>query len=606
MSSPTSVLNAAPSPVAPDWNAQTLDATFAALSTTRLGLSSAEAARRVQLRAVPRKRAAVPEPLAQNLAVFLALAFSELSDPVHLLLFLVAVAGATLGAPAVAVAVVALTLARIGLLAGAAYYGISVAARLRTARAPHARVRRDGELKSIDVAQLAPGDVIELAMGARVPADAKLIDHDALTIDGAVLAGTANGAGDAVTPLVWAGGWVTHGRATAVIVATGADAADAMLSRLQTPADETPPADEADTLASWRPSLRLDRANVFVLLAAAVLLLAALLRGTAWLHTLMAAVALAAVSWSVNLRWLAPLQKLAAAAGAVRLLAGGAAVRDIEVVVRLAALPMASGEATGASVPAITTAGSADADRARESADVVFDGAPEKLAESMALAATTARGALGAAARAATLAQSLWAALLGTGAGLAMLLVPAWPASVLLALHVLALALSLALCHAQHPTTLSTQPPRWLFWTLACAIGLAAVVATRFGTRLSADTASLAFASFGVAALLFALEAATERRNAWRTRLNALWQGREAAQMLGAIALSAAAIASALHVPLLRDAFETAALSAAAWGVVVGIALAAVVLQFAGVVAWRKWRAPRAAPAPNVTPAADA
>jgi hypothetical protein len=224
----------------------------------------------------------------------------------------------------------------------------------------------------------------------------------------------------------------------------------------------------------------------------------------------------------------------------------------------------------------------------------------------MALAATTARGALGAAARAATLAQALWAALLGTSAGLAMLLVPAWPASVLLALHVLALALSLALCHAQHPTTLSTQPPRWLFWTLACAIGLAAVVATRFGTRLAADTASLAFASFGVGALLFALEAATERRNTWRTRLNALWQGREAVQMLGTIALGAAALAAALHVPLLRDAFETAALSAAAWGVVVGIALAAVVLQFAGVVAWRKWRAPRAAPAPNVTPAADA
>ena len=39
----------------------------------------------------------------------------------------------------------------------------------------YAKVFRDGELKKISVAEIVPGDVIQLEEGDRVPADARLI-----------------------------------------------------------------------------------------------------------------------------------------------------------------------------------------------------------------------------------------------------------------------------------------------------------------------------------------------------------------------------------------------------------------------------------------------
>lgn len=610
--------SAANAAVTPDWNALTLDATLAALDTTRLGLSSAEAARRLQTRLLIKKRSVLPEPAKRLASDFAAAMFRELADPVHLLLFLVALAGATLGAPAVAVAVVALTVARIALLAWAAWRCESITAQLRHARAPHVRVLRDGAVTRLDLAQLVAGDVIELAVGAGVPADLKLIEHDALTIDGAVLQGTANGVGDAVSPLLWSGGWITHGHATAVVVATGADAAAAMLSRLHAPTDEppramaTPAAPPSDTPVSDtptsdapvsdaltsdppspRPSLHIDRHNVIVLVAATAVLVVGVARNTDWLHCLMAAVALTAICWSASTRWFAPLQRVAVAVGARRLLASDVLVRDVDVFTRLAALPMSERESTGIAAPTITIAGKADNERARASADVVFDKESEKLAEAMALAATTARGALGAAARATTVAQAVWAALIGTAVVLATLLAPSWPASVLLALHVLALGLGLSQAYVQHPTTVSTQPPRWLYGAIAAAIGVAAVVATRLGMRLAADTATLAFASFAFATMLFTLWAATERRNTWRTRLHALWQGPEAVTLAAAILVAVIGLVATLQLPLLRDAFETGALNGAGWGAVLGLAFGAVALQFGSVIAWRKWRQPR-------------
>ncbi|MFC1467050.1 MAG: plasma-membrane proton-efflux P-type ATPase [Candidatus Brachytrichaceae bacterium NZ_4S206] len=84
-----------------------------------------------------------------------------------------------------------------------------------------ARVRRDGEWRTLPAEQLVPGDVIHIRMGDLLPADVRLLDGD-LLLDQSALTGeslpveiTAGGMG-------YSGTTVQHGEATAVVTATGA------------------------------------------------------------------------------------------------------------------------------------------------------------------------------------------------------------------------------------------------------------------------------------------------------------------------------------------------------------------------------------------------
>ena len=56
---------------------------------------------------------------------------------------------------------------------------------------PRARVMRDGALATIPASELVPGDVVLIAEGTRVPADARLIEGSALEIDESTLTGEA-------------------------------------------------------------------------------------------------------------------------------------------------------------------------------------------------------------------------------------------------------------------------------------------------------------------------------------------------------------------------------------------------------------------------------
>ncbi len=90
-----------------------------------------------------------------------------------------------------------------------------------------ATVLRDGALATVDADELVPGDVIMLAPGDRVPADARLIAADELEVDEAALSGeswpvakVADGVTDA-SRVVLEGSDVTVGTALAVVVAVG-------------------------------------------------------------------------------------------------------------------------------------------------------------------------------------------------------------------------------------------------------------------------------------------------------------------------------------------------------------------------------------------------
>jgi Ca2+-transporting ATPase len=105
---------------------------------------------------------------------------------------------------------------------------------LRKATVVMARVVRDGAEQQIPSALVVVGDVVHLAGGDRVPADARVLEGAALEADESALTGESAPASKASEPattpdtplgdrsdMLHSGTHVTAGRGTAVVTATG-------------------------------------------------------------------------------------------------------------------------------------------------------------------------------------------------------------------------------------------------------------------------------------------------------------------------------------------------------------------------------------------------
>lgn len=106
---------------------------------------------------------------------------------------------------------------------------------LRTYLRQRARVIRDGVEHEINAEEIVPGDIIRLAQGDRVPADARVIYTNDFQVDEAVLTGESLPVGKTEQPMpesatlndqesmVFAGTLVTQGVCSAIVCATDAD-----------------------------------------------------------------------------------------------------------------------------------------------------------------------------------------------------------------------------------------------------------------------------------------------------------------------------------------------------------------------------------------------
>ncbi|KAG0168157.1 plasma membrane H+-ATPase [Apophysomyces sp. BC1034] len=90
--------------------------------------------------------------------------------------------------------------------------------------APECKVRRDGEWKTMEAAELVPGDVINIKLGDVVPADGRLISaHGQVSIDQAALTGESLPVGKEAGDEIFSGSTVKQGEAEAIVIGTGAN-----------------------------------------------------------------------------------------------------------------------------------------------------------------------------------------------------------------------------------------------------------------------------------------------------------------------------------------------------------------------------------------------
>ncbi len=175
----------------------------------------------------------LPRPRPPTL---LGRALRQLADPFSIMLLLAGlVTLLVLGEVPEGAAIVAILLVNVIIGVSQEAKADQAVRALRTLTAPMAKVHRAGVTQRVPATQVVPGDLIEVAAGDRVPADAAVIDSASLGVDEATLTGesrsaakTRDGAhggdvhlGDRTGEL-FSGTLVVRGSGTALVERTGA------------------------------------------------------------------------------------------------------------------------------------------------------------------------------------------------------------------------------------------------------------------------------------------------------------------------------------------------------------------------------------------------
>ncbi len=331
-------------PSSSDWHALPVGQAVQALhSDAERGLDAATARQRL----ADGGPNALPEPPPRPAwRVFLR----QLKSPLVTILFVaagLAVALGNLGDAGVILAVVI-----VNALIGSHQEGRaerSMAA-LRQLSALQVRVRRDGAEGLLQARELVPGDVLLLAAGDAVAADARLLDAAQLHVAEAALTGESVPVAKTTTAvpestgladrhcMVYSGTHVTAGRASALVVATGAHTEVGRIAGLTESAIEPPTPLEQ----------RIDRFGRQLVVAALVIFVLVVVLGL-WRSLPLAEVLMVAVSQMVSMvpEGLPVAMTIALAVGMQRMAARGAIIRRLSAVETLGSTTVICSDKTG-------------------------------------------------------------------------------------------------------------------------------------------------------------------------------------------------------------------------------------------------------------------
>ncbi|MGW6195546.1 cation-translocating P-type ATPase [Kribbella sp. NPDC055110] len=209
-----------------EWHALPADESLHRLDARRDGLSTAEAADRLNRfggnSLAKRKQESWLEEFAES---FL--------EPLQLLLVAVAVLSFVFGERGDAFAILGVILLSAAVETTSEVRSARAIDALDELSAPHARVWRSGTATTVPAADVVPGDVLLLEAGDVIAADGRLLSAEGLRVDESALTGEALSAGKSSSVLtegtdladranmVYTGTAVVDGQARALVVATG-------------------------------------------------------------------------------------------------------------------------------------------------------------------------------------------------------------------------------------------------------------------------------------------------------------------------------------------------------------------------------------------------
>jgi magnesium-transporting ATPase (P-type) len=332
-------------PPAPrSWHAQfAADALLAIQCDSQTGLSSAEAAARLTQHGPNELPEEAHKPMWKVFA-------AQFASPLIYILFVAAVISFAMGhaSDAMVILVVVLINAVIGAVQeGRAEHSMAALRKLSSLKV---RVVRDGRETLIEARELVPGDILLLAAGDQVGADARLLEAAALEATEAALTGESlpvlkhtdvvpedAGLGDRKN-MIYSGTHLTAGRGRAVVVATGLQTEVGKIACMTATAEEpkTPLETRLAQFGQW-------------LVAASIVLFAlvltfGLMRGIAFVDIFMVA-----ISQMVSMvpEGLPVAMTIALAVGMQRMARRGAIVRRLAAVETLGSTSIICSDKTG-------------------------------------------------------------------------------------------------------------------------------------------------------------------------------------------------------------------------------------------------------------------
>ena len=228
------------------------------LHTTPAGLDAATAAQRLAEHG--------PNQLADTRRkAWWQLLLHQFTDVMILVLLAAAGISVLVGEAQSAYVILAIVALNAALGFGQEYRADKAMAALQQLAPPQAQVLRDGQPRAVPAASLVPGDVLLLEAGNVIPADVRFLETHALKVDESSLTGeSANveknpdplrpgtySLGDRLN-LGYKGTFVTNGRATAYVVATGMGTELGKIAGLlQAPETPTPLQQRLSTFGKW-------------------------------------------------------------------------------------------------------------------------------------------------------------------------------------------------------------------------------------------------------------------------------------------------------------------------------------------------------------------
>ncbi|HJH28646.1 MAG TPA: cation-transporting P-type ATPase [Methanosarcinaceae archaeon] len=197
-----------------DYNKSDINDVFAALETSKEGLSFEDAKIRLE-------KYGINELEEKQKVTPLKVLLNQFADFIVWILFAAAIISLMIG-ETINFWVISSIIAFVVILGFIQEYKAEKAMEaLKKIVEPTTRVLRNGRRKEIQTNEVVPGDISLLETGSSIPADAKIFDITGLKVDESALTGESGSVEKNEGDMVFAGTQIVHGKCKAVVTATG-------------------------------------------------------------------------------------------------------------------------------------------------------------------------------------------------------------------------------------------------------------------------------------------------------------------------------------------------------------------------------------------------